>query len=502
MASPFIDNNIEASLVFESERLKTFFEPREDGMCGSVKLWSAAADITPEELAKDGFYFLKKYDHCACIFCRGILGAWEEGDTVRGEHQRHFQYCPFIGGKPVGNIPMSLCEHLEPLWRETVVKRLNDRNKSPSDVIYANFSLLDNREASFTSSSWSMDMKSKLSNAGFYSFTSISDHVRCFRCGLGLRDWSDSMDPLKMHAKYSPDCMVVKLFIGPLAAKTHHDRKEVDDTLVDLVIEQGDIERHVVALGFPPDEVKAAVKKRLLDRGIKFYRVGDCIKVVLDAREQKMRAETASGQTLATIAKTDEDRRMGVMDMVETRSLNSSIASPEYFEILSDEERHEALTMLLPPQQEQRQEPIGGEPSHKAAAAISAKAIDLHYPSMSEGADFHMGVGKVPGGGADETTTKLSEEEKGSPTALETEETKANDEEVEEEEDEEPSVKDDSKLDEIMPELACKVCFCEEAVAALFPCKHLCMCSRCAVSMGKCPICRANIVHVLKIIRC
>ncbi|KAK8373891.1 hypothetical protein O3P69_020966 [Scylla paramamosain] len=45
-------DNIESFLVFESERLKTFFEPRGDGMCGSVKFWSAAADITPEELGR------------------------------------------------------------------------------------------------------------------------------------------------------------------------------------------------------------------------------------------------------------------------------------------------------------------------------------------------------------------------------------------------------------------------------------------------------------------
>ncbi len=59
MASLFIDN-IESSLVFKKERLKTFFEHRVDGTCVSVKLWSAAADIIQEELAKDGFYFFEE----------------------------------------------------------------------------------------------------------------------------------------------------------------------------------------------------------------------------------------------------------------------------------------------------------------------------------------------------------------------------------------------------------------------------------------------------------
>ncbi len=133
MALAFIDS-IESSMVFESEKLKTFFEPRVDGTCGSVKFWSAAADITPEEQAKNRFYFLKKDDHCACIFCRRIVGAREEGDTVSSEHQRHFPRCPFIRGKTVAfrYIPMPLCEYLEPMWRETVVKRLKER---PSEVI-------------------------------------------------------------------------------------------------------------------------------------------------------------------------------------------------------------------------------------------------------------------------------------------------------------------------------------------------------------------------------
>lgn len=79
------------SLRHENVRLDTFIE-------WPIK-W-----IHPSDLARAGFYYLRTSDHCACVFCRGIVGAWEVGDTAEGEHLRHFPHCPFIRGQPVGNI--------------------------------------------------------------------------------------------------------------------------------------------------------------------------------------------------------------------------------------------------------------------------------------------------------------------------------------------------------------------------------------------------------------
>lgn len=81
------------TLRYEEQRLATFIDwPHE---------W-----LQPSELAADGFYYLRKLDHCACVFCRGIAGTWETSDTPRGEHQRHFPHCPYIRGQPVGNVPI------------------------------------------------------------------------------------------------------------------------------------------------------------------------------------------------------------------------------------------------------------------------------------------------------------------------------------------------------------------------------------------------------------
>ncbi len=60
-------------------------------------------------------------------------------------------------------------------------------------------------------------------------------------------------------------------------------------------------------MGFRLDDVKAAVKKRLLGQGIKFYRVAECTEAVCVSMEQRARVEQVVGQILAVIAKRDED---------------------------------------------------------------------------------------------------------------------------------------------------------------------------------------------------
>ena len=93
------------SLYYETKRLETFID------------WPIPW-LSPRDLAADGFYYLRREDHCACIFCRGIVGTWEVGDVPREEHSKHFPLCPFIQGKPVGNVPWAQCAILEGLCQD------------------------------------------------------------------------------------------------------------------------------------------------------------------------------------------------------------------------------------------------------------------------------------------------------------------------------------------------------------------------------------------------
>nr|XP_022290906.1 putative inhibitor of apoptosis [Crassostrea virginica] len=50
----------------------------------------------------------------------------------------------------------------------------------------------------------------QLTAAGFY-YTSWNDWVRCFCCGIGVREWAPGDDPWAEHARWSPRCSFVRL---------------------------------------------------------------------------------------------------------------------------------------------------------------------------------------------------------------------------------------------------------------------------------------------------
>jgi hypothetical protein len=48
-----------------------------------------------------------------------------------------------------------------------------------------------------------------LSKAGFYFLNNRSDSVKCFSCGLQLKDWDITDDPFDEHYKWSPECKFI-----------------------------------------------------------------------------------------------------------------------------------------------------------------------------------------------------------------------------------------------------------------------------------------------------
>ncbi|XP_076052351.1 inhibitor of apoptosis protein-like [Oratosquilla oratoria] len=83
-----------SSLYIESVRLATFVG------------WPSSHILTPDQLARAGFFYLRSEDHTQCSFCKGIVGYWEAGDDPELEHQRLFPACPLASGKPTGNVPL------------------------------------------------------------------------------------------------------------------------------------------------------------------------------------------------------------------------------------------------------------------------------------------------------------------------------------------------------------------------------------------------------------
>lgn len=222
LSTPFTSTD---SLRKETERKKTFID------------WPLNF-IQPDELVKHGFYYLRTLDHVACAFCRGIVGAWEEGDDPSSEHIKHFPHCPFVQGRYCGNVTASesnnsSCESEERMQiremnrvgTDYCTRRIEDCGNSKVQGQAINFDELGlpqysgprhrefityvNRINSFTK--WPERVKQtpqELAEAGFFS-NGLSDHVICFHCGNGIRNWQNDAVPWVEHALHYPECSFV-----------------------------------------------------------------------------------------------------------------------------------------------------------------------------------------------------------------------------------------------------------------------------------------------------
>ena len=204
-----------ASLLYENERLLTFID------------WPLDF-ITPSQLAKNGVFYLRSYDYTACIFCRGIIGKWEEGDVIFSEHKKHFFHCPFVQGYSCGNVPIMSFQNFYNLKKimnksggtNYCARNINENeNLSELGILqysgpqYKEFLTYEQRLKSFTK--WPEKVKQtphELAETGFFS-NGCSDHVFCFYCGIGLRNWKNEAVPWKEHYKYNDKCtqIIIKL---------------------------------------------------------------------------------------------------------------------------------------------------------------------------------------------------------------------------------------------------------------------------------------------------
>lgn len=186
--------------------------------------------VDPRELARNGLYYLRVKDYCACVSCRKIIGKWKRGKKQREEHLKHSPDCKFTNGK---RSKWSFLKKRSP--------EQSNRNRSyykfhyheniviGSDVSERRFNLpvvdpfvrfnpqkvneyilQNHRLATFDLWPETVEQTPKeMAVAGFYSAQS-TDHVFCFYCGGGLRNWRRGGDPWVEHARWYPKCVFVR----------------------------------------------------------------------------------------------------------------------------------------------------------------------------------------------------------------------------------------------------------------------------------------------------
>lgn len=78
---------------------------------------------------------------------------------------------------------------------------------------YPDYKTVAQRVQSYAYSTASIRNTELMSEAGFFG---IRDHdfVRCFHCGIGLRNWEEDDDPYVEHCRWSPNCQYMKIKKG------------------------------------------------------------------------------------------------------------------------------------------------------------------------------------------------------------------------------------------------------------------------------------------------
>ncbi|XP_035267183.1 E3 ubiquitin-protein ligase XIAP [Anguilla anguilla] len=231
----------------------------EDARLRSFAAWPPGAPVQPRALAQAGLYYLGARDRVQCFCCGGMLADWEPGDEAWTEHERLFPNCFFILGHDVGN---------EPSEREASMECFEDRLQSFSGVSHP------------------VDPE-RLARAGFYSM-GVSDRVRCFKCGGGLKDWQPEEDPWEEHAKEYPGCRFVveekgQEFVNSVQLRnprrgsptvSHQNgfsRHETEHNVMQSVIAQ-----RAVDMGLDPAKVEMTILEKIRRTG-EGYAVADVL---------------------------------------------------------------------------------------------------------------------------------------------------------------------------------------------------------------------------------
>uniref|UniRef100_A0A182MJD0 RING-type domain-containing protein n=1 Tax=Anopheles culicifacies TaxID=139723 RepID=A0A182MJD0_9DIPT len=63
--------------------------------------------ISPNVLARYGFYYVGTEDTVKCYFCRVEIGLWEPQDDVIQEHLRWSPFCSLLKKRPTNNVPLN-----------------------------------------------------------------------------------------------------------------------------------------------------------------------------------------------------------------------------------------------------------------------------------------------------------------------------------------------------------------------------------------------------------
>lgn len=141
----------------------------------------------------------------------------------------------------------------------------------------------------------------ELAEAGFF-YCGLSDHVCCFHCGGGLRNWEKDADPWEEHARGYPECYYLIIIKGqefidkiwqekpPVskASSAVRGQATINDQELDPLMEL-DIIKAILDMGAPADKVRATLRRKLQQTGQSFFKLWTCVEAVLQYIDEENR---------------------------------------------------------------------------------------------------------------------------------------------------------------------------------------------------------------------
>ncbi|XP_050306385.1 death-associated inhibitor of apoptosis 2 [Anthonomus grandis grandis] len=173
----------------EPNRLNTFTD------------WPADAPVSPQRIAKAGFFYTHNALEVECFSCGVKISNWNYGDQVMARHISLNPQCPFVlNPTSSGNITF-----LNPEPAVTTTPSSSGLDYKNEEVRLASFENWPKPE---------IVRPELLARAGFYSLKK-SDNTKCAYCSGVVRAWEPSDIPDVEHKRHFPNCPFVISTINP-----------------------------------------------------------------------------------------------------------------------------------------------------------------------------------------------------------------------------------------------------------------------------------------------
>ncbi|KAF7682704.1 Death-associated inhibitor of apoptosis 2 [Astathelohania contejeani] len=441
---------IEGDLKYEQERLETFID------------WPVT-EPSPQELATNGFFYLKKKLHCVCAFCYVLVTSWDDvivdnDDDFEIEivtlspnelHKKISPKCSFINGFPVGNIPREFSSFLiAPKYINYINNQLqyNPHKSLPKGIFYhkiphhIKYSTYEMRLMSFNDS-WPLIKQpnpQELAEAGFYYKPPFrGDEVACFHCNKQFRNWKNGQDPWVEHGRWSPLCYFILIMKGNNFIKNitppsslRYPPKDYGNEILKDMINKLDILISLSKSGLKREFIKNILKERLkLTRGIPF----DSYDTASKAVEKSLRYGGKGNNVRDKFYKRDNEKKK-IEKAVNIASLTHNLICNTF------SENEEIVTLIRTTNE--------SSTTYRFSNSKNEPILNFTIENMKQ------------------------EQQQPQPLFVRSNQ--------------------NNKLFSIL----CNVCQDRERCILILPCQHFCICEFCLLKLMYCPICR-NIISMI-----